>query len=529
MLRNRKDGKSTLETSDIKREFPFDLLSNQTKNLIDFEMDGYENILGQLRATFRSGKTKDLKYRKKQLEALLRLYEENREEIINALAADLRRPRQEAIVFEIDVMTNELLGLINNLDEYAAPIKPDKGVANMFDKVTILKEPFGVVLVIGAWNYPLQLLLVPVAGAIAAGNCVVLKPSEISVHCSRFIAETFPKYLDSDAYQVISGGIEETTSLLKHQFDYIFYTGSNRVGQIVHAAANKYLTPTTLELGGKSPCYIDDTVDLNRAAKRILWGKNSNVGQTCIAPDYIICTKEIEKKFIEESRNVIKEWYGDDVQQSPDYGRIATDGNFKRLVTFMNCGTIALGGKFDASDRFIEPTILTDVSHDDPVMREEIFGPILPIVNIHDIHDAIDFINARDKPLSLYIFTSNNKDRDLIIDSTSAGAVCVNDTVVHFVCNLPFGGVGASGMGAYHGKYNFDTFTHEKGCLEKSMDYVSEKLSDARYPPYTDNKASYLSFMMKKRKFWKIPFFSHILAFAFGAAAAYYLKKYYFN
>lgn len=529
MLRNRKYERLPSNEEDSAANLPADHSSNPKVRSYKRgeDMNTFSSVMDRARSAFNSGKTKDIKFRKKQLEALLKMYEECREEIISVLDADLRRPKQEAVVFEIDVMTNEVLHLLAHLDEWAAPSKPDKGVANLFDEMLVYKEPYGVVLVIGAWNYPIQLCLVPVAGAIAAGNCVILKPSEVSSHSEKFLIEKLPKYLDNDCYQVVAGGIEDTTELLKNHFDYIFYTGSGRVGQIIYTAATKFMTPVTLELGGKSPCYIDDTVDMGRAVRRILWGKLSNAGQTCIAPDYILCTKAIEKKFVEEFKAVILEWFGEDVQKSPDLGRIATDGHFKRLTTFLSNGTIAAGGKFDPVDRYIEPTVLVDIEPSETVLHEEIFGPILPIVNISDIHDAIDFINARDKPLSMYIFTTNTKDKDLMISSTSAGTLCINDTVQHFAANIPFGGVGPSGMGSYHGKNNFDTFTHEKGCLEKKINFAIEKLAAARYPPYTDFKTSYLSFLMRFRNFWKIPYFSQLIMFCVGIAATLLYQKYY--
>ncbi|XP_070508974.1 aldehyde dehydrogenase, dimeric NADP-preferring-like isoform X1 [Chironomus tepperi] len=532
MLRNRKDGKYISDADDIKSNLSTDFLSaekhrkDKPTSTDPTDMNAYSNVMDRLRSTFSSGKTKDIKFRKKQLEAMLKMFEENRDEICSVLNADLRRPKQEGVVFEINVMVNEILHLLAHMDEWSAPARPTKGLANLFDDVLVYKEPYGIVLVIGAWNYPIQLSLVPMAAAIAAGNCVVLKPSEVSSHSEKFLLEKIPKYLDNDCYQVISGGAEETTELLRNQFDYIFYTGSGRVGQIVYAAATKYMTPVTLELGGKSPCYVDDTVEIGRAVRRILWGKNSNAGQTCISPDYILCTKEIEKKFVEEFKAVIKEWYGEDVQKSPDYARIATDGHFKRLTTFLTNGTIAAGGRHDPDDRFIEPTLLIDLNPSDPALQEEIFGPIMPIVTVNDVHDAIDYINARDKPLSMYIFTNNAKDKNLMIASTSAGAVCVNDTVQHFASNIPFGGVGPSGMGQYHGKNSFDTFTHEKGCLEKSINFFVEKLGDARYPPYSDWKETYLTSLMKFRNYWKIPYFSQIVMFCLGIGATVLYQKY---
>lgn len=262
-------------------------------------MVNYDDEMQKANAAFMSGKTRSLKFREKQLLALQQMYEENETEMLQALEKDLRKHKQEAMLCEIEIMKNELKGLIFHLKEWAGPEQPDKPMVNVLDSMYIFNDPYGVVLVLGAWNYPLQLTMVPVAAAIAAGNCVIIKPSEMATHSAKFMADYLPKYLDTDCYQVICGGVPETTELLKHKFDYIFYTGSTKVGQIIHQAANKHLTPCTLELGGKSPCYIDSTADMDISAKRILWGKFINVGQTCIAPDYILCTKEVEEKFLE--------------------------------------------------------------------------------------------------------------------------------------------------------------------------------------------------------------------------------------
>uniref|UniRef100_A0A1A9USQ7 Aldehyde dehydrogenase n=1 Tax=Glossina austeni TaxID=7395 RepID=A0A1A9USQ7_GLOAU len=341
-------------------------------------MANYDDLLHRCRTAFASGKTRDISFRldldliilaqfvrqmkielvhllklpqmsakysldkikimsnvspsplwKRQLKNLLRMYEENETEMINALDADLRRPKQESLVVETEFMKNDVLNIIYNIDDWVKPEKPPKSLANALDNLEIYHDPYGVVLVIGAWNYPLQLLLVPVAAAIAAGNCVILKPSELAANCAKFVQETIPKYLDNECYPVVCGGHEETAELLKQRFDYIFFTGSTRVGKIVHAAANKYLTPITLELGGKSPCYIDRSVELRTAVKRILWGKLINCGQTCIAPDYVLCSKEIEKKFVAEAKDILKEWYGDNVRDSPDLSRIINKNHFE--------------------------------------------------------------------------------------------------------------------------------------------------------------------------------------------------------
>ncbi|XP_055686148.1 aldehyde dehydrogenase, dimeric NADP-preferring isoform X7 [Lutzomyia longipalpis] len=503
-----KSASAVIEIYDDK-----DTFTNEKK------MSTYDDIMQRAHAAFASGKTRDVDFREKQLKQLMRLYEENQTEMEAALAADLRRHKQESDILEIEFLKNDLTNTLINLRDWTKPVKPEKTFVNMLDGVYIYKEPFGVVLVMGAWNYPLQLTLLPVAAAIAAGNCVVIKPSEVSPNCAKFIADKVPRYLDNECYPVILGGIPETTELLKQKFDYIFYTGSTRVGKIVHAAANENLTPVTLELGGKSPCYVDGSCNIAYATRRILWGKLINAGQTCIAPDYILCSKEVQGKFLEEARKVLLEWYGKDTKNSPDLCRIVNSRNYQRLVQLLKSGTVALGGKTDADERFIEPTILIDVKATDPIMQEEIFGPILPIVNVENAYDAIKFINSRAKPLVLYVFSCKAKELNLFLENTSSGGLCVNDTVMHFaVESLPFGGIGMSGMGFYHGKFSFDTFSHMKSCLVKNFNPIGEKLASGRYPPYSESKTQFLASLMRKRRGIPTKYLSHLFAFGLGVA-----------
>ncbi|KAI5708892.1 hypothetical protein M8J76_005538 [Diaphorina citri] len=444
-------------------------------------MVNFGDLVQRARDTFDSGKSKPYEFRRRQLQQL---------------------HKQEAVLFEIEFLANDVRNTLNHLKEWMTPEKPGKDIANMLDGVYIYPDPYGVCLIIGAWNYPLQLSLLPAAGAIAAGNVVILKPSEVAPASAKIMAELLPKYLDNDTFQVVLGGVEETTELLKHRFDYIFYTGSTSVGKIVRQAANEHLTPVTLELGGKSPLYIDSSVNIELAVRRFLWGKCINAGQTCIAPDYILCSRQVQAQILNHAKAVLDSWYTEQVQGSKHYCRIVSDKHFQRLKSLVHSsGTIALGGDMDASDRFISPTILVDVKPTDPIMGEEIFGPILPIINVESAFEAIQFINARQAPpLVLYLFTSDSKVRDAFIDKVRCGGVCVNDTVTHVaVDTLPFGGVGMSGMGAYHGKYSFDTFTHRKSCLVKDYNPVLEALSASRYPPYSENKMKFIMMLMRKR------------------------------
>uniref|UniRef100_A0A8D9AYT6 Aldehyde dehydrogenase n=2 Tax=Cacopsylla melanoneura TaxID=428564 RepID=A0A8D9AYT6_9HEMI len=486
------------------------------------------DLVQRARATFESGKSKPYEFRLRQLKQLVKMYEENQQDLANALAADLRKHKQEAVLFEIEFLANDARHAINHLKEWMTPQKPGKDIANMLDGVYIYPDPYGVCLVIGAWNYPLQLSLLPAAGAIAAGNVVIVKPSELAPATAKLIAQLTAKYLDNDTFHVVLGGVEETTELLKQRFDYIFYTGSTTVGKIVRAASNEYLTPVTLELGGKSPLYIDSSVNLEMAVRRFMWGKCINAGQTCIAPDYILCTKEVESQIIKHAKTVLNSWYSENVQSSKHLCRIVSDRHFQRLKALTHSsGTIAVGGDFDASDRFISPTILIDVKPNDPIMGEEIFGPILPIVNVESAYEAIQFINARQEtPLCLYLFTQKSSVQKEFIDKVRCGGVCVNDTMMHVaVDTLPFGGVGLSGMGNCHGKYSFDTFTHKKSCLIKNYNPLIEALSASRYPPYSENKMKFILALMRKRPSLPgVRYLPHLALFGLGVLSAYLIQ-----
>ncbi|XP_076238719.1 aldehyde dehydrogenase type III isoform X5 [Calliopsis andreniformis] len=479
----------------------------------------YANLVERTRSSFYNGKTRSLEWRIKQLKQLLLMVEECKAELISALATDLRRSKYESIALELLIVQGEIKHMLMNIKEWSADEKPPKAVINLFDKIVIRKDPYGVVLIIGPWNYPVQLCLVPMIGAIAAGNCVIVKPSEISSASSELLSKIIPKYLDTECIHVVLGGIDDTTELLKQRFDYIFYTGSTAVGKIIRDAANKFLTPVTLELGGKSPVYIDNTADMSIAVKRILWGKCINAGQTCIAPDYVLCTPEVQTKFLQEAEKVLKEWYGDNPKESSDLTRIISDNHYQRLVKYLNGnGKVAIGGNCDPIERYISPTILIDVKPTDPIMQNEIFGPILPFVNVNNAYEAINFINSRENPLVLYIFTKDKRVQELVIGQTHSGSVAVNETIMQFsVDTLPFGGVGHSGMGSYHGKYTYDTFVHKKGCLIKNYNKLAESLASCRYPPYSDKKLSFLEILMAKRP--DIPgmkYLPYLLTFGLG-------------
>ncbi len=352
----------------------------------------------------------------------------------------------------------------------------------------IQPEPLGVVLIISPWNYPFHLLISPLVGAIAAGNCAVLKPSEFAPYTSGLIANLIEKTFEPAYIAVVEGGVETSQTLLAEKFDYIFFTGGNAVGKIVMAAAAKHLTPVTLELGGKSPCLVDTEIDVEKTARRICWGKFINAGQTCIAPDYLLVNKKIKNSLLDSIKKCLLEFYGEHPANSPDYARIIHQNHFDRLVKFLQDGEILIGGETNRDELYISPTVIDKVSWEAPIMQEEIFGPILPVIEYTDIAEAIAKINSRPKPLALYLFSDNKDLQQQVLQSTSSGGVCLNDTLIQSgVPSLPFGGVGDSGIGSYHGKASFDTFSHYKSVVQNSF-WLDLKW---RYPPY-EGKLSFL-------------------------------------
>ncbi len=442
-------------------------------------------IVQRARDAFDSGRTRPLSWRRAQLDGMRKLLEDNSEQLLAALAADLGKPAAEGWVTDIGFTIGEIKLLQKNLRKWTRPERVSTPIVALPGSSHRVAEPLGVVAIISPWNYPIQLLLSPAAGAIAAGNSVVLKPSEIAPHTSTVITELIQRYLDPDAVQVIEGGVAETTELLAQRFDHIFYTGNGRIGRVVMEAAAKHLTPVTLELGGKSPTIVDATANLRVAARRIAWGKFLNAGQTCIAPDYLLVDKKVASTFIGELRAAIKEFYGDDPKQSGDYARIVNGHHFNRLTSMLESGSVVIGGETDANTKYIAPTVLADVNVSAPVMQDEIFGPILPMVEIDNVAEAIAFINSKPHPLALYVFSEDDRAIDAVIERTTAGGVTVNGTILHISNpNLPFGGVGESGMGAYHGKSSIDIFQHRKPVLRKSTK-VDPSIA---YPPYTEKK-----------------------------------------
>lgn len=443
--------------------------------------DTIAKIINEQRSFFNTNQTKNLSFRLEQLNILKKAILDNESALQQALKADLNKPELEAYASEISYCLAEIKYALNHLKNWTKPQKVTTPLPYLPASSKIYSQPLGVVLIIGAWNYPLQLVISPLVGAIAAGNCAVLKPSEIAVNTSNLLAEIIPKYFDLSFISVVEGGKETTQQLLAEKFDYIFFTGSTQVGKSIMSAAAKQLTPVTLELGGKSPCIVDADTHLEYTANRIVWGKFLNAGQTCVAPDYLLVDKTIKQELLEKIKQTIQEFYGITPETSPDYARIINQHHFTRLAELLKTGKIIVGGETNSTERYIAPTVIDAVTPEDLVMQEEIFGPILPVLEYTNLDEAIAFVNTKPKPLALYFFSNNKQHQQQVLQSTSSGGVCLNDTIVHIAFpGLPFGGVGASGMGKYHGKASFETFSHQKSVLNKSF-WFDIKL---RYAPY---------------------------------------------
>ncbi len=451
-------------------------------------LDRIAPVVAAARQSYVDGATRPLAWRVATLRRLRDLVKDHEDRLLDALAADFGKPRTEAWVTEIGFTISDIDHTLAHLPLWMKPERVGTPLAFKPGSSAIVSEPLGVVCVIAPWNYPVQLLLLPMVAAIAAGNAVVGKPSELAPHTDEALAALVAE-LGDPAVALVQGGVAETTELLAQRFDHILYTGNSRVARIVARAAAEHLTPLTLELGGKSPAIVSRNANLDVAARRIAWGKFVNAGQTCIAPDYVLVERDAHDGLVAALGRSIAEFYGSDVQASADYARIVNDPHFHRLEKLLHNGTVAHGGGSDADTRYIEPTVLTGITRDDPVMGEEIFGPILPVIAVDSLDEAIAFVNADEKPLALYSFSERDEDNDRVIAGATSGGACINGTLLHISNpNLPFGGVGESGTGAYHGKFGFDTFSHRRGVHTRST-----KLDPAlMYPPYTKRKSSIL-------------------------------------
>ncbi|CAF0989004.1 unnamed protein product [Adineta steineri] len=465
-------------------------------------LDTIETIFKELRQTFQTGKTKSLSWRKRQLEQLYKMCDEQKDTLAAAANADFHRPYTETCLFDCSSVRNECNHALNNIDEWAS----DEKVSDIFAYATMDKyihpEPLGVTLIIGAWNYPYLVTLAPLVGAIAAGNCAIIKPSELAPRSAAIIATMVERYLDTSCIRVVLGAVEQTQALLKGDIDKIFYTGSTTVGKIIMKAAADKLIPVTLECGGKSPVYIADDANIKNCAKRLAWGKTINCGQTCLAPDYVLCSKATEGRLIPEIVKAWQEFYTSNPLNSESYCHIVNDRHFERVKKLINKDKVTHGGQTDSNANYIAPTIMTNITAEDDVMQEEIFGPLLPFVTVNNEQEAIKFINSRDKPLALYLFTTNKSLANKIIQATSSGSTCVNDIIVQVApLGLPFGGVGASGFGAYHGKYSFDTFSHRRTVVH--VPNWTEFIVAKRNPPYKTKEISFIEKKTKVKRRWR--------------------------
>ncbi|GHA55076.1 aldehyde dehydrogenase [Pontibacter akesuensis] len=440
-----------------------------------------QKLVQRQRAFFASGKTLDVEFRREQLKRLQQAIRKHEQDLFDAMYSDFRKPEMETYSTEVGFVELELKLTLKNLTNWAKPRKVSESIINFPASSYVYSEPYGVALIIGPWNYPFQLLLNPLIGAMAAGNCAVVKPSELTPATSAVVARMLRENFEEDYVAVVEGGVQTTQYLLQQRYDYIFFTGSTRVGKIVMRAAAENLTPVTLELGGKSPAIVAEDADLGLAARRIAWGKYLNAGQTCVAPDYVLVEEQVKEEFVHLLSQTIQDFYGEDPAKSPDYARIVNDQHFSRLSKLLQDGVTRTGGQTDGNSRYIAPTVLDQVTWQHPVMQDEIFGPILPVIPFKGIDEAVKMVNNHEKPLALYFFSSSKSKQQQLLQYTHFGGGCINDTISHLINpNLPFGGVGASGMGSYHGKGSFDVFSHQKSVLHRGT-WIDLPL---RYPPY---------------------------------------------
>ncbi|MDD3331274.1 MAG: aldehyde dehydrogenase [Bacteroidales bacterium] len=440
-----------------------------------------QNRLQQMRQYFNSQRTKDVSFRIQSLQTLYKQIKLHEQDIIQALHEDLHKSPFEAFSTEIGLVLKEIKHHIKHVKQWQRPEKKLTPFLFFPSKSNIFKEPYGLALIIAPWNYPFQLLFSPLVGAISAGNCVVLKTSPSAPATAKVMDSIISACYSPDYVSIFHGNREMNQLLLSQRFDYIFYTGSPAVGKVVMKAAAEHLTPITLELGGKSPCIVDKNADIRTAARRIMWGKTINAGQTCIAPDYLFVHKSIKNTFITALQEAVHMMFGDNPQAAPDYPRIVSPTAMQRLIGYIDKGNIVFGGRYDLADKYIEPTVVDNLTADAGLLSEEIFGPIFPLMTFDDIQEVITYINEREKPLALYFFSKDKQAVHKILGQTSSGGICINDTIIHVANHrLPFGGVGNSGMGAYHGKYSFDTFTHKKATVVSSFSVDFP----IKYPPY---------------------------------------------
>ena len=447
-------------------------------------MQNYRQLLEKQRAFFATGKTKNLAFRKEQLLNLRKVVIEKHKDIEASLMKDLRKCEFEAFVTEVTAIIDDIHCAVENLESWTQPVEAASPPLFGQAESKIYYEPYGTVLILNTWNYPFVLGLKQLVGVLAAGNCCIVKPSEVGQATSKVLADLINTAFDEAYCAAIEADIEGTTRLLEERFDFIIYTGSTNVGRIIAQAAAKHLTPMVLELGGKSPCIVDESADIERSVALICWGKLLNAGQTCTSPDFILVHKAVKDRLIEALKKQINAFFGDDIKNSPDFGRIINRRHFERLQGLMKDGQIVFGGETDENQRYISPTIIDGVTWDSPIMQEEIFGPLIPILTFEKMEEVVAELNKREKPLALYLFTTDKSSEALIINNVSYGGGCINATLMHMLnTNLPFGGVGNSGYGFYQGKWSFETFSHKKSIFNRAL---SDEPSPI-FPPYSDH------------------------------------------
>jgi aldehyde dehydrogenase (NAD+) len=438
------------------------------------------NIVQRQKTFFESGVTRPVGFRRDMLSKLLQGLSHHEEALLDAVFQDLRRSREQTYLAELAFVASEITYALKHLHRWAAPKRVPTPLLAWPARSLCQPEPYGVALIMGPWNYPLQLMLTPLVSAIAAGNCAVLKPSELGPATSAAIAKLISSIYPPEYVSVIEGDGSVAAACLEQPFQKIFFTGSPKWGRVVMAAAADKLIPVTLELGGKSPCIVCADVPMESAARRIAWGKFLNAGQTCTAPDYVLVDRRVSTEFLESLRRSIREFYGENPSRSADYSRIINSKHHERLVQYLQSGEVVCGGEHEVGDLYLAPTVLTHVPGHDPVLQEEIFGPILPVVTFDALEEAVAFVNHRPTPLAMYLFTQDESIQQTVVQTVRSGGVCINDTLLHMMGRaMPFGGLGQSGMGMYHGKYGFDCFSHQRAVMRRGFRFDAA----FRYPP----------------------------------------------
>ncbi|XP_075875658.1 aldehyde dehydrogenase family 3 member B1 isoform X2 [Nelusetta ayraudi] len=451
------------------------------------------DLLKRARVAFQAGRTLAESFRLAQLEAVVQMLEEHECDFVDALRRDLHKPRFETVVSELILVKNEAMHAINNLKKWMHPQHVERNLSTSLDECLVVSEPLGVVFIVGNWCSPVQMCLVPLVGAIAAGNCAIICPSESTAHTAELLHRLIPFYLDNECFQVILASTNDLPEIVELKFDHVFFTGCKEEGSRIAVAAARTFTPVTLVLAGKNPCYVDQHCEIATTAQRIAWARFHNAGQSLVAPDYILCHADVKARLVQALKCCLMQFYGPDPRESRSYSRMVNLELFNRTRDILwRSGKVAVGGQVIEAEKYIAPTILTEVTESDPIMQKDIFGPVLPVLTVSSLDDAIAFINKQEKPLCVYAYSCNTKVISRLMRETSSGSFCSNDCVLQsLMVALPFGGVGASGMGSYHGRNSFDTFSHRKSCLIRSTRF--ECVTYLRYPPYEDRNLSLMT------------------------------------